>query len=155
MGRRIFALLPRLAPQAAGVAPGPGSGPFPYRHWLPGFGPVIVRPQLARHGGGGAGGGHGGGGHGGGSHQAVFGSGRPGYPHPAGSGGGTDWKTILFSVGGIAGYLGFLVLGLEREVMAVVVIAAVVFGVPLLAILVLLLLAWLAPHLPGGNRPRA
>jgi hypothetical protein len=151
MSRRTFEFLPRFAPLAAGAGLVLDSGPF--RHGLPGVRPVIVRPQVARHGGGG--GGHGGGHGHGGHHQATFGAGGPGYPGPAGTGGNTDWKTILFSLSFVALLITFLVLGIKREVMAVVVLATVIFGVPLMAIpvlLLLLLLAKLASHLPWGKR---
>jgi hypothetical protein len=155
MSRRTLEILPRIASWGAGTALVPSGGPFRYR--LAGIPPVIAAPQVARHGGGGGGGGHGGGGWGGGGghgghHHAVSGGGGPGYPGPAGSGGGTDRKTVLMSLGFVALFITWLTLGLAHEIMAVVVIAAIIFGGPLVAVALLVLLALLAPLLPGRKR---
>ena len=139
MSRRIFVPL-RPTPLTAGNGIAAGNGPI--RQGSPGFRPVIVRPQVTRHGGGG--GGHGGGGHGHGGHHAnIIGSG-PGY---SGSDGG--WNNggrgpILASLGLLTLWISVLILIALHENAALLVILAIIIGAPLLGIVLVLLVALLA-----------
>jgi hypothetical protein len=146
MNSRTLEFRPRFALRGTGTAFIPYSRPV--RPRFPGIPPLIVRPQVARHGGGG----HGGGGGGpGGHHQPISGAGGPGCPGAAGSGGGADRKTVLMSLGFVALFITWLTLGLAHEIMAVVVIAAIIFCGPLVAVALLLLLAVLVRLLPGSK----
>jgi hypothetical protein len=90
-------------------------------------------------------------GHGRGHHEAFSGIGGPGYSGPDGTEGRAVRKTVLISLGGVVLLITLLGLGLEHEVIAVVVIWAVILGAPLEAIPVVVLLL-LAPHLPCDRR---
>jgi hypothetical protein len=146
MSRRILGPLPRPVPLIAGGAITAGNESA--RQGSPGFRPVIVRPQMARHGGGG--GGHGGGGHGG-HHQGSVGGSGPGYLG-GGGGGKADWKAILASLAVLSLFLVCLVLIAVHEYAAIVILMAVVFGVPLAGFILLVLLVLVAKVLPRRKR---
>ena len=143
MRKRTFEFSLRFAQLAAGTAVVSGCGPF--RPWLSGSRPVIVRPEVAMHGGGGCGG-HGPGG------QGSIGAGPPGYPGSPGGGGDLGWRGVLALLALLVGYVTVMVLGIKHELMALAVIGIVVFGVPIALIGLLLLLLPVVSLLSGRGR---
>jgi hypothetical protein len=102
--------------------------------------PVIARPLVAWHGGGG---GHGGGGHGG-HHTGIIGGAGPGYTDPGGGWKDVDRKAILACLGLIAIAILWVALAAAHDYFALVISWLVLFGGPLAAVALLVLVLLVA-----------
>jgi hypothetical protein len=147
----------RVRPVLAAVA-APACTPVPASvldngpAWLgwPWFRPLTARPQAALHGSGGGGGC--GGGHGHGGNPGILVSGSAGYGTPGGGGKGGGWLALIIVFGPFAVATACADLGKAHQYTALLVLVAVLIGVPLAGFGLLLLRAQCLPRFKRSPR---